>query len=73
MFILDVNDNFPMTFSIQLMTLTDDKPESKSLSKMSENVTAEDGKVNTTLPATSLKNRETNVTASSVKAERGGE
>ena len=72
MFILDVNDNFPMTSSIQLMTLTDDKPESKSLSKMSENVTAEDGKVNTTLPATSLKNRETNVTASSVKAERGG-
>ena len=73
MFILDVNDNFPMTSSIQLMTLTDDKPESKSLSKMSENVTAEDGKVNTILPATSLKNRETNVTASSVKAERGGE
>ena len=61
MFILDVNDNFPMTSSIQLMTLTDDKPESKSLSKMSENVTAEDGEVNTTLPATSLKNRETNV------------
>ena len=73
MFILDVNDNFPMTSSIQLMTLTDEKPESKSLSKMSENVTAEDGKVNTTLPATSLRNRETNVTASSGKAERGGE
>ena len=73
MFILDVDDNFPMTSSFQLMTLTDDKPESKSLSKMSENVTAEDGKVNTTLPATSLRNRETNVTASSGKAESGGE
>ena len=41
MFILDINDNFPMTSSVQLMTLTNEKPESKSLSKMSENVTAE--------------------------------
>ena len=70
MFILDINDNFPMTSSIQLMTLTDGKPDSKSLSKKSENVTAEDSKVNTTLPATSLKNRETNVTAWFGKAER---
>ena len=31
---------------------------------------AEDGEVNTTLPATSLENRETNVTALSGKAER---
>ena len=49
MFIMDINDNFPMTSSIQLMTMTDDKPESKSLScemSMSENVTAEGGKVN---------------------------
>ena len=51
MFILDINDNFPMTSSIQLMTLIDDKTESKSLSKMSENVTGEDGKVNTINPA----------------------
>ena len=51
----------PVASSIPLMTLTD----SKSLSKKSE-----DGKVNTTLLATSLDNRETNVTASSGKAER---
>ena len=54
----------------QLMTLTYSKPDSKSLSKKSENVTAEDGKDNTNLPATSLENREINVTASSGKAER---
>ena len=60
----------PVAFSIQLMTLTDSKVDSKSLSKKSENVTAEDGEVNTTLPATSLENRETKVTASSGKAER---
>ena len=36
------------------MTLTDRKSDSKSLSKKPENATAEDGKVNTTLPATSL-------------------
>ena len=54
----------------QLMTLTYSKPESNSLSKKSENVTAEDGKDNTTLPATSLENREINVTASSGKFER---
>ena len=52
------------------MTLTYSKPDSNSLTKKSENVTAEDGKDNTTLPARSLKNRETNVTASSGKAER---
>ena len=52
------------------MTQTDSKVDSKSLSKKSENVTAEDGEVNTTLPVTSLENRETNVTASSCKAER---
>ena len=52
------------------MTLTYSKPVSNSLSKKSKNVTAEDGKDNTTLPATSLENREINVTASSDKAER---
>ena len=61
----DQTQTCPVASSIQLMTLTDSKPESMSLSKKSEN-----GKVNTTLPATSLKNRETNVTASSGKAER---
>ena len=55
----------PVASSIQLMTLIDSKSDSKSLSKKSE-----DGKVNTTLPATSLENRETNVTASPGKAER---
>ena len=74
MLILDINDKdqttCPVALSIQLMTLTYSKPDSKSLSKKSENVTAEDGKDNTTLPATSLKNREINVTASSGKAER---
>ena len=75
MLILDINDKdqttCPVTSSIQLMTLiTYSKPDSKSLSKKSENVTAEDGKDNTTLPATSLENREINVTASSGKAER---
>ena len=74
MFILDINDKdqttCPVASSIQLMSLTYSKPESKSLSKKSENVTAEDGKDNTTLPATSLENRETNATASSGKAER---
>ena len=55
----------PVAHSIQLMTLIDSKSDSKSLSKKSE-----DGKVNTTLPATSLENRETNVTASPGKAER---
>ena len=55
----------PVATSIQLMTLTDSKPDSKSFSKKSE-----DGKVNTTLPATSLENIEINVTASSGKAER---
>ena len=72
--ILDINDKdqitCPVASSIQLMSLTYSKPESKSLSKKSENVTAEDGKDNTTLPATSLENRETNATASSGKAER---
>ena len=74
MFILDINDKdqttCPVTSSIQLISLTYSKPDSKSLSKKSENVTAEDGKDNTTLPVTSLKNREINVTASSGKAER---
>ena len=75
MFILDINDKdqttCPVASSIQLMTLTYSKPDSLSLSKNSENVTAEDGKDNTTLPATSMKNREiTCVTASSGKAER---
>ena len=72
--ILDINDKdqitCPVASSIQLMSLTYSKPESKSLSKKSENVTAEDGKDNTTLPATNLENRETNATASSGKAER---
>ena len=72
--ILDINDKDQttclVTSSIQLMTLTYSKPDSNSLSKKSENVTAENGKDNTTLPATSLENRETNVTASSGKAER---
>ena len=54
----------PVASSIQLMTLIDSKSGSKPLSKKSE-----DGKVNTTLPATSLENRETNVTVSSGKAE----
>ena len=53
-----------------LMTLTYSTSDSKSLSKKSDNVTAEDGKVNTTLPATSQENREIYVTASSGKAER---
>ena len=74
MFILDVNDkdqtNCPVASSIQLMTLTYSKPDSNSLSKKSENVTTEDGKDNTTLPATSLENREINVTASPGEAER---
>ena len=52
------------------MTLTDRKSGSKSLCKKSENVTAEYGKDNTALPATSLENRGTNVTASPSKAER---
>ena len=72
MLILDINDKdqttCPVASSIQLMTLTYSKPDSKSLSKKSENVTAEDSKDNTTV--TSLKNREINVTASSGKAER---
>ena len=55
----------PVASSIQLMTLIDSKSDSKSLSKKSE-----DGKVNTTLQATSLENRETNVIASPGKAER---
>ena len=59
-----------MTSSVQLMTMTNERPESKSLSKMSENVTAEVKLTQLTLPATSLKNRETNVAASSGKAER---
>ena len=75
MFILDINDKdqttqCPVASSIQLMTLTYSKPDSKSLSNQSENVTAEDGKDNTTLPATSLENTEINVTALSGKAER---
>ena len=74
MFILDINDKdqttCPVTSSIQLITLTYSKPDSKFLSKKSENVKGEDGKDNTNLPATSLKNREINVTASSGKAER---
>ena len=72
MFILDINDKTtcPVASSIQLITMTYSKPDSKSLSKKSENVTAEDGKDNTTLPATSLENREINVTASSGKSER---
>ena len=55
----------PVAHSIQLMTLIDSKSDSKSLSKKSE-----DGKVNTTLQATSLENRETSVIASPCKAER---
>ena len=55
----------PVAHSIQLMTLIDSKSDSKSLSKKSE-----DGKVNTTLPAASLENRDANVTASPGKAER---
>ena len=74
MFILDINDkdqtSCPVASSIQLMTLTYSKPDSKSLSKKSENVTAEVGEDNTTLPATSLENREINVTASSSKSKR---
>ena len=66
---MDITDKDPTTCpvasSIQLMTLIDSKSDSKSLSKKSE-----DGKVNTTLLATSLENRETNVTTSSGKAER---
>ena len=54
----------------QLMTLTYSTPNSKYLSKKSDNVTAADGNVNTTLPATSTENREINVTASSGNAER---
>ena len=52
----------------QLMTYS--TPDSRSLSKKSDNVTAEDGKVNTTPPATSPENREIFVTASSGKTER---
>ena len=75
MFILDINDKgqttCPVASSIQLMILTYSKPDIKSLSKKSKNVTGEDGEDNTTLPATtSLKNRKINVTASSGKAER---
>ena len=74
MFILDINDKdqttCPVASSIQLMALTYSKPVSNSFSKKSKNVTAEDDKDNTTLPATSLENREINVTASSDKAER---
>ena len=55
----------PVASSIQLMTLIDSKSGSKPPSKKSE-----DGNVNTTLPATSLENRDANVTASSGKAER---
>ena len=55
----------PVAHSIQLMTLIDSKSDSKSLSKKSE-----DGKVNTTLPAASLENRDANITASPGKAER---
>ena len=66
---MDITDKDPTTCpvasSIQVMTLIDSKSGSKSLSKKSE-----DGKVNTTLPATSLENRDANVTASSSKAER---
>ena len=40
------------------------------MSRKSENVTAEDGEVNNTLPATSQENRVTNVTVSSGKGER---
>ena len=65
---MDITDKDPTTCpvasTIQLMTLIDSKSDSKSLSKKSE-----DGKVNTTLPATSLENG-ANVTASSSKAER---
>ena len=54
MFNLDINDNYqtacPVSSGVHLMSLAD----SKSLSKKSQNVTAEDGKVNTTLPAKSL-------------------
>ena len=53
MLILDINDKdqttCPVASSIQLMTLTYSKPNSKSLSKKSENVTAEDSKDNTTV------------------------
>ena len=74
MFILDINDKdqttCPVASSIQFMTLTYSKPVSNSFSKKSKNVTAEEGKDNTTLPATSLENRGINVTASSDKAER---
>ena len=52
----------PVASSIQLMTLTDSK--SLTIKK------SEDGKFNTTLPAKSLENRETYVTASSGKAEK---
>ena len=66
---MDISDKdqttCPVASSIQLMTLIHSKSDSKSLSNKSE-----DGKVNTTLPATSLENRETNVTASPGKAER---
>ena len=55
----------PVASNIQLTTLTDSKPDSKSFSKKSE-----DGKVNTALPATSMENIETNVTSSSGTAER---
>ena len=56
----------PVASSIQLMTLTDSKPDSKSLTIKK----SEDGKFNTTLPAKSLENRETYVTVSSGKAEK---
>ena len=75
MFILDINDKDQTTCAClpvfdQLMTLTYSKSDSKSLSKKSHNITAENGKVNTTLPAKSLENGEINVTASSGKAEK---
>ena len=75
MFILDINDKDQTTCAClpvfdQLMTLTYSKSDSKSLSKKSDNITAENGKVNTTLPAKSLENGEINVTASSGKAEK---
>ena len=66
---MDVTDKdqttCPVASNIQLMTLTDSEPDSKFFSKKSE-----DGKVNTTLPATTLENIETNVTKSSGTVER---
>ena len=60
MLILDLNDKDQTTCPVA----------SSIRSKKSDNVTAEDGKVNTTPPATSPENREIFVTASSGKAER---